>query len=77
MKNSIFSTIKTVFTLAVLGLAAGGGYRVWQQLTVNETVERLLVENATLREAIANLTEETQIGYAKVTALYADSVCGN
>lgn len=41
---------------------------VWRQFTANETVERLLVENATLRQAISNLTDETQIGYAKVTA---------
>jgi hypothetical protein len=67
MKTSIFTTLKHLFVLALLGLAAGGGYVLWRQYTVNETVEKLLVENATLREAINNLTEETQIGYAKVT----------
>lgn len=61
------TVIKNAVMLAVAGLAAGGGYMMWRQFTVNETVEKLLVENATLREAIANLTEETQIGYAKVT----------
>ncbi|NLW85201.1 MAG: hypothetical protein GXY41_12505 [Phycisphaerae bacterium] len=61
------TVIKNVIVLAVVALAAGGGYLMWQQLTVNETVERLLVENTTLREAITNLTTETQIGYAKVT----------
>ncbi len=61
------TVIKNVIVLAVVALAAGGGYMMYQQLTVNETVERLLVENATLREAITNLTTETQIGYAKVT----------
>ena len=64
----ILKAIKTIFTLAVLTLAAGGGYLAWQHFTVNETVQRLLVENTELRQAIANLTEETQIGYAKVTA---------
>lgn len=62
------ATIRNVVVLAVVSLAAGGGYMIWQQLTVNETVERLLVENTALREAITNLTEETQIGYAKVIA---------
>ena len=60
------AVIKNVVVLAVVALAAGGGYMMWQQVTVNEAVERLLVENATLRESIANLTTETQIGYAKV-----------
>lgn len=67
MKTSIFTTLKHLFVVSLMGLAAGGGYVLWRQFTVNETVEKLLVENASLREAIGNLTEETQIGYAKVT----------
>jgi hypothetical protein len=63
----IFTAVKYVFGLAVVALAAGGGYVMWRQFSGNETVEKLLVENASFREAITNLTEETQIGYAKVT----------
>lgn len=64
--KAIFTTLRQMVTLAVLIAAAGGGYMAWRQLTTNPAVERLLFENASLKEAIANLTEETQIGYAKV-----------
>lgn len=47
-------------------MAAGGGFVLWRQFTSDQVVEQLLFENAELRQAIANLTEETQIGYAKV-----------
>lgn len=59
--------IKDLFVLAAIALAAGGGYVLWQRFTVNETIEKLLAENTVLKDAITNLTEETQIGYAKVT----------
>ena len=65
--KTILTAIKYFFGVSLIVLAAGGGYVLWRQFTVNETVEKLLFENATLREAISNLTEETQIGYAKVT----------
>ncbi len=64
--KSLLTTIRQVITLAVLGLAVAGGVMIWRHLTANATVEQLLAENASLKEAIANLTEETQIGYAKV-----------
>lgn len=64
--KAILTPIKQFVTLAVLILAAGGGYMAWRQLTTNPVVEKLLFENASLKQAIANLTEETQIGYAKV-----------
>lgn len=67
-KISILATIKNLFAMGVILLAAGGGYVLWRQFTVNETIEKLLFENTKLKEAITNLTHETQIGYAKVTA---------
>lgn len=66
MVKTILITIKYLFGVCVVVLAAGGGYVLWRDFMVNETVEQLLYENATLKEAITNLTEETQIGYAKV-----------
>jgi len=59
--------IKHLFVLAAITLAAGGGFVLWRHLTVNQTIEKLLAENTTLKNAIANLTDETQIGYAKIT----------
>jgi hypothetical protein len=41
---------------------------LWRALTFNRTLDRLLTENRELKTAIANLTQETQIGYAKVLA---------
>lgn len=64
--KAILKTIRQTATLVVLILAAAGGYMAWRQLTTNPTVEKLLFENASLKQAIANLTDETQIGYAKV-----------
>ena len=66
MKRFYSIFIKSVFTVAVAVLAVGGGYRLWQNLTHDQAVEALIFENTQLRQAIANLTEETQIGYAKV-----------
>jgi hypothetical protein len=50
--------------LAVVGAIACG--LLWRFLTTNWTIDRLLTENRQLKTAIANLTQETQIGYAKV-----------
>lgn len=49
-----------VATLAVLGIFAYAG------LYASRTIFDLLGENRELREAITNLTQEEQIGYAKV-----------
>ncbi|MBP8303810.1 MAG: hypothetical protein KBE04_06770 [Phycisphaerae bacterium] len=60
--GTLGSTIKWLFAgAAVIGAAIG-----WRVLTVNRTIDRLLTENRHLKTAIVNLTEETQIGYAKV-----------
>lgn len=55
----------TVLAVALVA-AAGGGYLLWRHISTNRTIEQLLVENDGLKNAIANLTEERQIGYAKV-----------
>jgi hypothetical protein len=39
---------------------------LWRAFSVNRTIEQLLTENRQLKAAIANLTQETQVGYAKV-----------
>ena len=48
----------------VVVLAAG--FLLWQQFSGNRTIEQLLNENLELKTAIANLSQEEQIGYAKV-----------
>jgi hypothetical protein len=52
--------------LIVLVIVAAGGFFLWRTMIVNQTIEELLTENKGLKEAITNLNEETQIGYAKV-----------
>ncbi|MFC1763961.1 hypothetical protein ACFL6U_18030 [Planctomycetota bacterium] len=54
-----------VKVVAALILATGGG-ALWYQVAGNHTIDRLLTENRDLKQAITNLSEETQIGYAKV-----------
>ncbi|HDS85048.1 MAG TPA: hypothetical protein ENN97_07645 [Phycisphaerales bacterium] len=60
------SLLKHILTLGLIAIAGGGGYVLWRQWTVDPVVEELIFENTELRRAIANLTDETQIGYAKV-----------
>ena len=66
MKTSCLTILRPLFAAGLMAMAAGGGYVLWRHLTVDRTVEELLFENAQLRRAITNLTEDTQIGYAKV-----------
>ncbi len=58
--------IRSVVTIGVLLVAAGGGIYAWRALSGNQTIARLLTENTELKNAITNLRTETQIGYAKV-----------
>ena len=48
----------------VVVLAAG--FLLWLQFSGNRTIEQLLNENLELKTAITNLSQEEQIGYAKV-----------
>ena len=64
----VFGTIKTVVTLAVLGAVGIGGMAAWREFFANTTIEELLTENTHLKQAITHLSEETQIGYAKVVS---------
>lgn len=58
--------INILLKTAVLVIASVGGFFLWRTMTVNQNIEQLLTENKHLKEAITNLNEETQIGYAKV-----------
>lgn len=49
---------------AVVLIAAGAFW--WRHVTTNRTIEDLLNENEGLKTAISNLSDERQIGYAKV-----------
>lgn len=64
----VFNAIKTVVTLAVLGAVGAGGMVAWRALFTNRTIEELLTENTHLKQAITHLSEENQIGYAKVVS---------
>jgi hypothetical protein len=58
--------IRSMVTVGILLAAAGGGIYTWRALSGNQTIERLLTENTELKQAITHLSEETQIGYAKL-----------
>ena len=60
--KAIQYTYKILVLLAVVG--AGGFF--WFNFTTDRTIEELLVENADLKAAINNLSQEDKIGYAKV-----------
>ena len=56
------TTIKIVSGLVVVA----AGVILWLHFSSSRTIEQLLRENEGLKTAISNLTEERQIGYAKV-----------
>ena len=58
--------IKTGISFAAAVIVAGAGIFLWRQVSSNRTIEQLLNENQELKTAITNLSEEEQIGYAKV-----------
>ncbi len=58
--------IKTGLTVLAAIVLMGAGAYWWRHVTVNRTIEDLLVENEGLKTAISNLSDERQIGYAKV-----------
>ena len=62
----MMKTLKYAYKILVVLLIAGGAGFVWHHVTTNQTIENLLAENQDLRDAISNLTQEEQIGYAKV-----------
>jgi len=54
--------------IIVAGVLFGVGYLGREHYKAVATIHELLVENRKLKQAITNLTEEHQIGYAKVIA---------
>jgi len=52
--------------VAALAVAAGLGAWGWQRLQSMPGLVTLIQQNAELRQALGNLTQERQIGYAKV-----------
>lgn len=58
--------MKYVYKILVLLVLVIAGAFVWRHFTANRTIEQLLTQNEGLKTAISNLSEENQIGYAKV-----------
>jgi hypothetical protein len=63
---------KKLLRWLAVGVAAAAVVLLWRAMTVNRTLEQLLTENRQLKAAIANLNEETQVGYAKVLSQRQD-----
>lgn len=57
---------KYIYKILVVLVAVVSGAFVWRHFTANRTIEQLLTENTELKTAISNLSDENQIGYAKV-----------
>ena len=61
--------IKLIITLIILAALTWGGMTFFSKSplkTAVMTIHELLTENKELKDAISNLTEENQIGYAKI-----------
>ena len=58
--------IKYTYKILVLLAVVGAGGFFWHHFATDRTIEELLVENEDLKAAINNLSQEDQIGYAKV-----------
>ena len=62
LTGGIQMKLMTLGLVLILGLGAGGYFA----LRANRTIFELLTQNRALRQAITNLTQQRQIGYAKV-----------
>ncbi len=58
--------VKTGVKIGSVIIVLAAGVFLWRHVAVNRTIEDLLSENEDLKTAITNLSEENQIGYAKV-----------
>lgn len=58
--------IKYIYKILVLLAILAAGFFFWRHFTTNKTIDQLLTENEELKTAITNLSQENQIGYAKV-----------
>ncbi len=59
-------SMKYIYKILVLLVVVVAGVFLWRHFTANRTIEQLLTENEGLKTAISNLSQENQIGYAKV-----------
>lgn len=59
-------TIQYIYKILVLLVIVSAGVFFWAHFTTDKTIEDLLNENEELKTAIANLSQEDKIGYAKV-----------
>ena len=62
----ILRMTKTMIKIVSVLVVMAAGFFSWRYFTVNRTIEDLLNENEELKTAITNLSDERQIGYAKV-----------
>ena len=62
--------MKTILRLLIVLIVLAGGVAAWVKFMVTKDIQQLLTENKELRTAITNLSEESQIGYAKVLEQY-------
>lgn len=60
--------VKPILFLAVFALLTAITLNAIRNLFSSKTIDELLSENKLLKESITNLTQEEQIGYAKVTS---------
>ncbi|MHC5093706.1 MAG: hypothetical protein ACYSO2_07390 [Planctomycetota bacterium] len=58
--------IKYIYKILVLVAVIGTGGFFWHHFSTNRTIDQLLNKNEELKTAITNLSQEDQIGYAKV-----------
>lgn len=65
-KDMTKTTINTVIKAVTAVILVAAGAFLWRYLTANRTIEDLLNENEELKAAISNLSQENQVGYAKV-----------
>ena len=65
----------SIFLIFLAGLGFGG-WKFYSNSPLKEavmTINKLLTENTELKQALTNLTDEDQIGYAKIVSQYKDA----
>lgn len=65
-RTDMMKSMKYLYKILVVLVVVSAGAFLWLHVTSNRTIEQLLTENVELKSAISNLSQENQIGYAKV-----------